>query len=163
MTDRSARHSVHGTCVAIGQAGVLIRGAPGAGKSDLALRLIDDGARLVADDQVRLSFDDGRVMASAPTPIAGMIEVNGVGLARLDDDRIVAQAMLVLLVDLVETGGVERAPARAWETVLGVKIPLFAVAPFEASAPAKLRLAAGRGLGSIMPGSKMPGSKIEVS
>ncbi len=163
MTERSASHTVHGTCVAIGEAGVLIRGAPGAGKSDLALRLIDDGARLVADDQVRLGLDDGRIKASAPATITGMIEVNGLGLARLDDDRIVAQVTLVLLVDLVEPGEVERAPERAWETVLGVEIALFAVAPFEASAPAKLRLAAGRGPGSIMSGSKTPGSKTEVS
>jgi serine kinase of HPr protein (carbohydrate metabolism regulator) len=134
---------------------VLIRGAPGAGKSDLALRLIDDGARLVADDQVRLNFDDGGIKVTAPAAIAGMIEVNGLGLARLDDDSIVAEAKLILLVDLVETAEVERAPERAWETVLGVEIPRLAVAPFEASAPAKLRLAAGRGPGSIMPGSEM--------
>ena len=137
---------------------MLIRGAPGAGKSDLALRLIDDGARLVADDQVRLRVDDGRIKATAPATIAGMIEINGLGLARLDDDRIAAEAVLVLLVDLVETGEVERLPKPAPETVLGVEIPRLAVAPFEASTPAKLRLAAGRGPGSIMPGSIMGAS-----
>ena len=163
MTDRPRAHTVHGTCVAIAGAGVLIRGAPGAGKSDLALRLIEDGARLVADDQVRLNFDDGRIKASAPATIAGMIEVNGVGLVRLDDDGIVGEATLVLVVDLVEPDEIERAPERIAETVLGVEISLLAVAPFEASAPAKLRLAAGRGPGSIIPGSETPGSKLPGS
>ncbi|MBM3488544.1 MAG: hypothetical protein FJX67_18250, partial [Alphaproteobacteria bacterium] len=43
---------LHATCIAVDGIGVLVRGASGAGKSDLALRLIDAGARLVADDQV---------------------------------------------------------------------------------------------------------------
>ena len=51
---------VHGTCVAIAGRGVLLRAPSGAGKSDLALRLIDAGARLVADDQVELAQDNGR-------------------------------------------------------------------------------------------------------
>ena len=53
---------VHGTCIAfplVEEAGVaaavLLRGLSGIGKSDLALRLIDDGAQLVADDQVDLA------------------------------------------------------------------------------------------------------------
>ncbi|MEY3906493.1 MAG: hypothetical protein RIR59_1316, partial [Pseudomonadota bacterium] len=41
---------LHGTCIAIKDQGVLILGASGAGKSDLALRLIDRGAALVGDD-----------------------------------------------------------------------------------------------------------------
>ena len=154
MTDQSEAHSVHGTCVAIGEAGVLIRGAPGAGKSDLALRLIEEGARLVADDQVRLSFVDGHIKASAPATIVGMIEVNGLGLARLDDESTVVEATIALLVDLVEPDKVERLPAREREIVLGVEIPRIALVPFEASAPAKLRLAVGRGPGVIMTGSK---------
>jgi serine kinase of HPr protein (carbohydrate metabolism regulator) len=150
VTDRSDTHTVHGTCVVIGEAGVLIRGAPGAGKSDLALRLIDDGARLVSDDQVRLCVEGGRVKASSPDAIAGMIELNGVGLARLEADHILAEAEVVLLVDLVASKQAERLPGPRSETVLGVQIPVLAIAPFEASAPAKLRLAAGGGPGSIM-------------
>ncbi len=142
--------TVHGTCVVIGDAGILIRGGPGAGKSDLALRLIDDGARLVSDDQVRLQNRCGTIIASAPDAIKEMIEVNGIGLIRLDAKRITGEAPLTLLVDLVGAGGIERLPRPQVETVLGVSLPRIALSPFEASAPAKLRLAAGRGTGSIM-------------
>jgi len=150
MTER-ARCTVHGTCVVIGDAGILIRGRPGAGKSDLALRLIDQGARLVSDDQVRLRLSGAAVIASAPDAIEGMIEVNGMGLILLDAARIAGEAPLTLLVDLVEGGGIERLPGPQVESVLGVSLPRMAISPFEASAPAKLRLAVGRGTGSIMP------------
>ncbi len=150
MTE-AARCTVHGTCVVIGEAGILIRGGPGAGKSDLALRLIDQGARLVSDDQVRLRLSGGAVIASAPDAIKGMIEVNGMGLIHLDAARIAGEAPLTLLVDLVEGGGTERLPGPQVETVLGVNLPRMALSPFEASAAAKLRLAVGRGPGSIMP------------
>src|SRR5437763_699931 len=57
---------VHGTCVAIAGEGVLLRGMPGSGKSDLALRLIDGGARLVADDQTELTRRGDTITAAAP-------------------------------------------------------------------------------------------------
>ena len=57
----------------------LLRGPSGCGKSDLALRLIDRGARLVADDRVVLTVEDGAVVAAAPPPLAGLLEVRGLG------------------------------------------------------------------------------------
>ena len=74
---------VHGTCVAVAGVGVLLRGPPGSGKSDLALRLIDRGAELVADDRVTLRREDDGIVASAPASLAGLIEVRGVGVARV--------------------------------------------------------------------------------
>ena len=70
---------VHATCVALRPRGrswraVLLRGPSGAGKSDLALRLIEAGARLVADDQTELVRRGNSVVASAPAGIAGLIE-----------------------------------------------------------------------------------------
>lgn len=147
----AAESTVHGTCVVIGDAGILIRGGPGTGKSDLALRLIDDGARLVSDDQVRLRVRDGAVIASAPDALKGMLEVNGVGLARLDSLHTAEEASVTLLADLVDSGATVRLPRPQREMVLGIGIPRIAISPFEASAPAKLRLAAGWGTGSIMP------------
>ncbi|MCP1273024.1 HPr kinase/phosphatase C-terminal domain-containing protein [Gluconobacter albidus] len=70
--------SVHASCVAWNGAGVLISGPSGSGKSELALRLMDAGFDLVADDRVLL---DGAV-ASAPARLAGLIEVRGVGILR---------------------------------------------------------------------------------
>ncbi|MEN8196664.1 MAG: hypothetical protein ABFS30_09120, partial [Pseudomonadota bacterium] len=55
---------VHATCVEISGCGVLIRGAPGSGKSDLALRLIEEGARLVADDRTDVAVVQGRLVAT---------------------------------------------------------------------------------------------------
>lgn len=55
--------NIHASCVAIGAKGVLILGESGAGKSDLALRLMDEGARLVADDRTELYAAKGRLMA----------------------------------------------------------------------------------------------------
>jgi len=128
----------HATTVAIGGRGVLLRGPSGSGKSDLALRLIDAGARLVADDQSELWRDGEAVLARAPATIAGLIEVRGLGIVRLDSLPV---ARLALVVDLVAPDAIERLPEQRSEAILGVSIPLVALAPFEATAPAKLRLA----------------------
>lgn len=129
---------VHATSVAIDGRAVLLRGPAGAGKSDLALRLIDGGARLVADDQVELRRAGERVLVAAPAAIAGLIEVRGVGILRVG---AVAEATLALLVDLVPPAKVDRFPETRREDVLGVAAPLIALSPFEASAAAKLRFA----------------------
>jgi HPr kinase/phosphorylase len=129
---------VHATAVAIGGRAALLRGPSGSGKSDLALRLIDAGARLVADDQSRLWRDGDAVLVASPDTIAGLIEVRGVGILKLNPLPV---ARLALIADLVEPQHVERLPDPSSETILGVAIPLVAIAPFEASAPIKLRLA----------------------
>jgi serine kinase of HPr protein (carbohydrate metabolism regulator) len=129
---------VHATTVAIGARAVLLRGPSGAGKSDLALRLIDAGARLVADDRSELRRDRDAILARAPGTIAGLIEARGIGILRVDS---VSDTPLSLIVDLVAPEAVERLPEPRCETILGLSIPLIALAPFEASAPAKLCLA----------------------
>jgi serine kinase of HPr protein (carbohydrate metabolism regulator) len=129
---------VHATAVAIGGRAVLLRGPSGSGKSDLALRLIDAGARLVADDRSELRRDGDALMIRAPATIAGLIEARGIGIVRVES---LPTAPLSLIVDLVAAEAVERLPEPRCETILGLSIPLIALAPFEASAPAKLRLA----------------------
>jgi len=130
---------VHGTTVEISGQGVLIRGVPGSGKSDLALRLIDGGGYLVADDQTWLAVDAGRVVARPPETIAGLLEVRGLGLVRLPYR---ASASLSLVVDLVGDGTViERLPEPSHVDLMGIAVPRIDLAPFEASATAKVRLA----------------------
>jgi HPr kinase/phosphorylase len=129
---------VHATTVAIGGKGVLIRGRPGSGKSDLALRLIDGGARLVADDQTEVARDRAGLVARAPRAIAGKLEVRGLGIVGV---KAVPKARLALAVDLVADAAVERMPDPAWVKLLGLRLPLIRLAGFQASAPAKLRLA----------------------
>jgi serine kinase of HPr protein (carbohydrate metabolism regulator) len=129
---------VHGTTVALDGKGVLLRGRSGAGKSDLALRLIDAGGVLVADDRTVLVREEDRLVAAAPATIAGQLEVRGIGIVVVP---IVAAAPLRLVVDLVASDAVERLPERATALFLGVAVPRVDLAPFEASAAAKLRLA----------------------
>ena len=128
---------VHATTVAIGGRAVMLRGASGSGKSDLALRLIDAGARLVADDQTALYRDGDALLVRCPTPITGLLEVRGVGILQVG---ALAVAPLALIADLVPSEQVERLPEPCSETILGLEVPVVALAPFEASAPAKLRV-----------------------
>jgi serine kinase of HPr protein (carbohydrate metabolism regulator) len=129
---------VHGTAIALGSEGILLRGPSGAGKSDFALRLIDQGARLVADDQTELRREGDGITMSAPVTIAGQMEVRGLGIIALPS---VASAPLRLVVDLMPSAEIERMPLPRDCSFLGCTIPAIALAPFEASAPAKLRLA----------------------
>ncbi|HKW54584.1 MAG TPA: HPr kinase/phosphatase C-terminal domain-containing protein [Stellaceae bacterium] len=131
---------VHGTSVALGGDGILLRGPSGSGKSDLALRLIDEGGRLVADDQTELRLSGDDIAMTAPATIAGRMEVRGIGILRVP---AVATAPLRLVVDLVPSDSVERLPEPATCAYLDRRFPLIQLAPFEASAPAKLRLALG--------------------
>ena len=128
----------HGTCVELDGAAVLLRGRSGSGKSDLALRLIAAGAQLVADDQVLLQPRHGMLFASAPAALAGRMEVRGLGIVT---QHHLSEARLALVVDLVASEAVERLPEPATVELAGVTLPLFKLAPFEASVVAKLRLA----------------------
>jgi len=138
---------VHGTSVALGGDGILLRGPSGSGKSDFALRLIDEGGRLVADDQTELRLSGDDVSMTAPATIAGRMEVRGIGILRLPS---VAAAPLRLVIDLVPGDAVERLPEPATCDYLGRRFPLIQLAPFEASASAKLRLVL-RALGPPAP------------
>jgi HPr kinase/phosphorylase len=131
---------IHATCVALDGAGVLLCGPSGSGKSDLALRLIDGGARLVADDQVALSRIGSGLVARAPGALRGLLEVRGLGIVEM---AALDAAPVVLAVDLVADDAVDRLPEARFCTLAGVAVPLVALAPFQLSAPAKVRLAAG--------------------
>ena len=132
--------TVHGTTVAVAGAGVLLQGASGSGKSDLALRLIDGGAILIADDRTILSRQGDQVVAQPPEPLRGILEVRGIGLIRVPT---LESIQLRLAVDLDMPP--DRLPAPIFSTLSGVDIPLIRLSAFESSAPAKIRLAVGIG------------------
>lgn len=142
-----APENVHGTAIALGGKAALIRGAPGSGKSDLALRclavaptaLIPCPAALVADDRVDLRRSGDRILAEAPATIRGKLEVRGLGVLNVPST---ASAEVVLIADLTALDKIERLPDPPPVTeLLGVRLPLMHVAPFTASAPVKLLLA----------------------
>jgi HPr kinase/phosphorylase len=139
MPHRDPTTQIHATAVAIDGRGVLLLGPSGAGKSDLALRLIDRGARLIADDRVDLARDGTSVTLSAPARIAGLLEVRGLGILRYP----CVAAPLTLAVELVAAETVERLPERDAELFCGMAIPILRLAPFEVSAPIKVELALG--------------------
>jgi len=144
---KEARELVHGSCVAFGRRAALLRGRPGSGKSDLALRFMalpregECEPRLVADDQVWVEArEDGSLVASPPKTIAGKIEVRGLGIV---DVPFLAEAQLVLVCDLVSDKDVPRMPPEPWErtVIAGVPVPTLKLAPFELSAPLKIKMA----------------------
>ena len=127
---------VHASCVAIGGRAVLLAGRPGAGKSDLALRLIDRGAALVSDDYTELRCVGGTLLAQAPATIAGKIEVRGIGIVELP---ATAGVPVCLHADLDRVP--ERLPEEATIRLAGHDIPQIALTALEPSAPLKLEYA----------------------
>jgi HPr kinase/phosphorylase len=134
---QARRVLLHASCVELSGIGVALLGAPGSGKSDLALRLIDGGARLVADDRVAIERCDERLVARAPEVIAGLIEVRGLGIMRLDHCPCSVLGLVVTL------GGIPppRLPERTTYQMLGVTLPYLELDPGAPSACAKIRLA----------------------
>jgi len=138
---------IHGTCISIDGKGILLRGGSGAGKSDLALRLISAGAVLVGDDRVDVSFKNGALIASPPAALAGKLEVRGVGIVPQPFEE---NAPLLAVIDLVPPERVERMPEPEMVEILGVPLPLWRFAPFESSAVEKVILASKIAAGFII-------------
>lgn len=128
--------TLHASTVAIDGRAVLIEGRSGAGKSDLALRLIDRGARLVSDDYTIVVRTKDGLVARPPETIAGRIEIREVGIVTIDH---CAEAPVALLVELHEQP--PRMPDRRARRVAGVEVRTFAIDPRPASAPIKVEMA----------------------
>jgi hypothetical protein len=125
---------LHATSVLIEGSVLLIAGRPGAGKSDMALRLIDRGAMLVSDDYTRLEARGGALYALAPPTITGRIEIRGIGIADVASGH---EGPVALMLDL--DGEPPRLPDEPLrEAVLcGVAVPVLPFRAFEPSAPIK--------------------------
>ena len=115
--------------------GVLIAGASGAGKSDLMLRLMDAGWRLVADDRTLVWVSEGRLFGRAPAPLAGLIEARGLGVIAAP---WLSFSEIRLSVRCVAADAVERMPPDRRISVLGVDLPRVELPGLEASAPGKV-------------------------
>ncbi len=145
---------VHATTVMLGEAcapfgarvdgAVLLIGASEAGKSDVALRLIAMGAKLISDDQTVLMDQDGRLVASAPPSLHGQMEIRGVGIVNVTP---APPAPVVLTVRLDEAATVPRLPEPLTHRLpQGLEAcaepPFLVLHAFEASTPMKIAAAA---------------------
>jgi serine kinase of HPr protein (carbohydrate metabolism regulator) len=142
--------TLHASCAVVGDRGVLVLGPPGAGKSSLVLRLIDQpgmglsghlrSGRLVADDQVVVRRAGDRLLASAPAALAGKLEIRGIGIVAV---KAVAEAQLSLAVILTPRDKIDRLPdpGALRHALLGHSLPMIRVDATDASAPAAIRAA----------------------
>lgn len=123
--------NLHGTAIIVGDRGVLVRGRSGAGKTTLALALMDHFARsglfsrFVADDQLFVAAHAGRVVCNAPASIAGLVEVSGIGPQPLPS---VAVAVIDLCIRLVMPDAMQRFQEDALETIAGCPVPVLYLA-----------------------------------
>ncbi|MDX8440914.1 HPr kinase/phosphorylase [Mesorhizobium australafricanum] len=132
MPDSAAKpRNIHGTAILIGEHGVLITGPSGAGKTTLALALLDHCqtrkvfSRLVADDQLFAAAHGGRLVCRAPTSIAGLAEVHGIGPRPLAFEPA---AVIDLVVRLVEPAEMARLQDESAETIDGCRLSRIDVA-----------------------------------
>lgn len=128
----------HASVVDVAGMGVMLRGPSGSGKSDLALRLMDRGAVLVADDQVVLTPHRTGLRASAPDKLYGLIEVRGLGIV---SSPAIKSTIVRLIIDLVSHDEVPRIPVRSKAAIEGVELDVLKLHSFEMSAPIKIELA----------------------
>jgi HPr kinase/phosphorylase len=135
--------TVHASAVLVGARAVLIRGPSGSGKSRLMLELIEAAragslrfVRLIGDDRVHLESASGRLLVRPAPALAGLIELRGTGLLRLDYEPC---AVVGLVVDL-DAQDAERLPERRQVEIDGIRLPRLAVAPGEAASPGLLAL-----------------------
>ncbi len=133
----------------MGDDGILILGMPGAGKSDLVLRLIDEPgfgigdalirAKLVSDDQTIIERRGDALYASSPKRIAGLLEIRGQGIVAVGH---VPEVRLALVVRLMPAKEIERLPENAQiNRIAGVALPEIAIDPTTVTAPARIRAA----------------------
>jgi HPr kinase/phosphorylase len=129
---------LHATCVQLGGVGVVLLGASGVGKSDLALRLIDAGALLVADDQLHVEAAKAGLLGRPAENLAGLLEVRGLGILRLPYCPV---SPLGLVVELDCASQAARLPEPQAYPLLGTELRYLRLDPRQASADAKVRLA----------------------
>jgi serine kinase of HPr protein (carbohydrate metabolism regulator) len=116
--------------------GVLVTGSSGAGKTDLMLRALDAGFRLVADDRTLVWASSGRPFGRAPDVLSGQMELRGVGV--LAEPPLPMAEIAAVLRCEDETSEVERIPEPEFQRIAGAEVPLLRAHALDASAPVKL-------------------------
>lgn len=138
--------TIHATLIQLSGFGVLLRGHSNSGKSSIALRLIDEAelsrmtCHLIADDQVILSLNEGRLIGGAPDNLFGKIEMRGVGIINVDARR---DCMIDLVVDLTPHQSFERMPDESldYATIAGIATRRIHIAERNPDAPTIIKMA----------------------
>ncbi len=140
---------IHSTVIALEDQGVMFTGPSGSGKSDLALRFLDEGASLVSDDYADVVNENGQLMARPPETIAGMMEVRGMGVVKVPH---VPEISLSLRCDLMPASEIERLPEGPLTVQMeGIWVPRICLDASSASAVARVRFAL-KHLGALISG-----------
>ena len=127
------------TAVSIDGRGLLIAGEAGAGKSSLALALIDRGATLIGDDGIVIEDESGHPVAQPPKTTRGLLEVRNVGLVELDT----ADAPIALVLQLTTLA--PRYPMELATTTLGgLAVPVLLFRPGDATQAMRAEYALGK-------------------
>ncbi|MCQ0989235.1 HPr kinase/phosphorylase [Jiella marina] len=135
--------NLHGCALAIGDDGLLIRGAARSGKSALTLAILRRApglgldAALVADDRVNAERRGETVMLSAPETLKGLIELSGVGIV---EEPVRDDIALRWIVDLVDPATVARYPTEREAELMGLSFPVFRLPMHEAALNADILL-----------------------
>ena len=137
---RLSSENLHASCVAKDGRAVLISGASGSGKSDLALRLLDRGFTLVSDDRTIVRKEGGKLVSSSPLTIKGKLEIRGIGIVDMDN---ISDVPVALVVEL--TSDIQRLPDDSQSRlILGIDVPMVTIDAMTASAPSKVAVALDR-------------------
>jgi len=152
----NATETVHATAIAYEGVGCLILGASGSGKSQLAAAAVLHGAMLVADDRVQLEAVDGFIVAAPGVDGAGVIEIRGMGLIRLESSQRVASHAMHLAIELGGAGAT-RLPEPQTRSFLGIELPFIALpaAPLPSVSGLLLYLQAMHA-GRVLPADWLP-------
>ena len=138
--------NIQATAIHINYHGVLLTGGAGCGKSDLALRMIDNGAVLVADGETSLVADNHTLMATPPAVSAGQMHIHGIGMVRMPFEN---SAPIRCCVHLSASWHIQKYPDWRTENFLGVNVPVIELNAFEASTPIKIKTALDMIIGEI--------------
>ena len=126
----------HATSVVLEENGIMILGKPGSGKSDLALRLIDNGATLVSDDLTICKKIGENIFLFSTEEIRGLLEVREIGIITVP---YVEKVRLKMITELTNNDN-ERLPKPKSVKILGVRIPKLNINGKNPSAVAKVKL-----------------------
>lgn len=124
--------TLHGVLLRVSGVGVLLTGASGVGKSELALELLSRGHHLIADDAAEFRRSGALLRGRCPPLLQGFIEVRSLGILnvpRLFGRRSVLSSVRLDLVLSLETPqpasihGLERLSGyRRTREILGVTV-----------------------------------------